>query len=686
MSIGALDSREHGEPGSDASGVTDPLRGVLETALGAQYSVIRLLGRGGMGAVYLARERLLERLVAIKVLPREYADAEARERFLREARTAALLNHPNIVPLLSFGEMGDTLFYIMRYVEGESLEARLRRDGVLPSAETRRILSELSDALGYAHEQGVVHRDIKPDNVLIEYGSGRVMLTDFGVARRASATATLTSTGMIVGTPQYMSPEQASGERVVDGRSDLYGMGVIGYRMLTGQLPFVGESARELLIQHITETPRHVGELAPEVPHDLATAVMKCLAKEPSERWADAASMRQAIAASAVGEVALPDELEGLPRLGTRMAGWGYAFLGAMTLIRLFDADPIWMRLGIWGPILGLALAIGSPVIAASRHGISWREALRMAFWPPQGWSGWWPKRLRPPGDVWTRLPVVVRRARAWGMTALALSFGAVALPALGVFLVWADPIRQWSPLAKHALFTAWMASALTPMLSLIASYVVVGRFGRGFGLSKPEIIRLMTEPTTGSRFWERVSIARLLTQEHPVPQAPGTEAELVAAVRELARALAPAMETMASEAVQAADDLFSAIRALDRQQADLGDPADAGEQRRIEDRLAALGATHPDEPAPRRQMRTLLEGQLALLRDIANRREALLQRRTMLHEQLKTLWLQIANLRAQAAAPSADSSELSGRIRALCRGIEQRVAAIDETDRLIRP
>jgi len=168
----------------------DALRDVLESALGAQYTVLRLLGRGGMGAVYLARERLLERLVAIKVLPSEQSGADARERFLREARTAALLSHPNIVPLLSFGELGDTLFYIMRYVEGESLEARLRRDGTLPTADIRRILSELGEALGYAHEQGVVHRDMKPDNVLIERGTGRVMLTDFGVARRASTTRT----------------------------------------------------------------------------------------------------------------------------------------------------------------------------------------------------------------------------------------------------------------------------------------------------------------------------------------------------------------------------------------------------------------------------------------------------------------------------------------------------------------
>jgi serine/threonine protein kinase len=179
----------------------DPGFSALEAALGAQYDVMRPLGRGGMGTVYLARERLLDRLVAIKMLHPERVDAESHERFLREARAAARLTHPNIVPLYSFGQSESTVFYVMGYVDGESLESLLRRTPRLPVTEVARILRELSAALDYAHRHGVVHRDVKPDNILIEHGTGRAVLTDFGIAR-VTAGGALTRTGVIIGTPQ----------------------------------------------------------------------------------------------------------------------------------------------------------------------------------------------------------------------------------------------------------------------------------------------------------------------------------------------------------------------------------------------------------------------------------------------------------------------------------------------------
>ncbi len=189
---------------------TDPLRAALERALGAHYEIVRLLGRGGMGAVYLARERALERTVAIKVLPPEVAvSAEAQERFRREARTAAKLTHPNIVPLHTFGEVEGMMYFVMGYVRGESLADRMRRYEKLPPDDARRILSAIADALDYAHRQGVVHRDIKPDNILLEQESGRPMLTDFGIAKAAASGETLTELGTAIGTPHYMSPEQS---------------------------------------------------------------------------------------------------------------------------------------------------------------------------------------------------------------------------------------------------------------------------------------------------------------------------------------------------------------------------------------------------------------------------------------------------------------------------------------------
>ena len=288
---------------------TDIQRSLLERAVSSQYEVLRLLGQGGMGSVYLARERLLERLVAVKVLRSELVHGDARERFIREARTAAKLTHPHIVPLYSFGQAEDTLFYIMGFVDGESLEDRLKRTGRLGSSEARRILAELADALEYAHSNGVVHRDIKPDNILIDRASGRAILTDFGIAKVAAGGMTITRTGMIVGTPLYMSPEQAAGDREVDGRTDLYSLGVIGYRMLTGRPPFEGASIQDLFVKQATQSPLPIDTLDGNIPVELVTAVMRCLEKDPSQRWPAAAAFQRALIADS-------DELTAPPRTG----------------------------------------------------------------------------------------------------------------------------------------------------------------------------------------------------------------------------------------------------------------------------------------------------------------------------------------------------------------------------------
>lgn len=202
-----------------------------------------------MGAVYLATEAALEREVAIKVLPPDRgATQESRDRFRREARTAAKLSHPNIVPLYTFGDVEGTLYFVMGYVKGESLAARLKREGRLLIEDARRILIEIAEALDYAHKRGVIHRDIKPDNVLIEEGTGRALLTDFGVAKALGAGQTMTEVGSVLGTPQYMSPEQAQGKADIDHRSDIYSFGVMGYAMLAGRLPFEGPTPGDVMV------------------------------------------------------------------------------------------------------------------------------------------------------------------------------------------------------------------------------------------------------------------------------------------------------------------------------------------------------------------------------------------------------------------------------------------------------
>src|SRR4051812_21098810 len=200
----------------------------LQAALAGEYSLQRELGRGGRGVVYLARDVQLNRDVAIKVLPSHMAStAESRERFVREARTAAGLSHPNIVPIHRVGEAGGFVFFVMTYVEGETLGERLRRDGPLPPADATRVLREVAWALAYAHGRGVVHRDIKPDNILLEAGTGRALVTDFGIAHGGDS-AIATDPGKIMGTAHFMSPEQAANQSL-DGRSDLYSLGVVGF-------------------------------------------------------------------------------------------------------------------------------------------------------------------------------------------------------------------------------------------------------------------------------------------------------------------------------------------------------------------------------------------------------------------------------------------------------------------------
>jgi serine/threonine-protein kinase len=266
----------------------------LQTALAGRYSLERELGRGGMGIVYLARDVRLDRPVALKLLPPDRAGRpELRERFLHEARMAARLAHPNIVPIHSVEEAGDFVFYAMRYVEGETLGARLRRVGHLAPAAASRILRDTAYALAYAHARHVIHRDIKPDNILLESDGDRAVVTDFGIAWLADRDA---HTGRVVGTPEYLAPEQAAG-LAVDGRSDLYSLGAVGYHCITGRPPFEGD-VQELLAQHLTRVASPLVDVAPGVPSTLAAAVDRALAKEPDQRFANAEAFAEAIGAS----------------------------------------------------------------------------------------------------------------------------------------------------------------------------------------------------------------------------------------------------------------------------------------------------------------------------------------------------------------------------------------------------
>lgn len=276
--------------------VTGDLRAMVDELLGAQYVVQRELGRGGMGVVYLAQERRLDRLVAIKVLPPALNDSDLRERFLREARTAAQLSHPNIVPIFRADEIGDLAFFSMGYVDGESFAESIQTRGRVPAGEVVRVLREAAWALAYAHARGVIHRDVKPENLMIERGTGRVIVTDFGIARDTRATP-LTRDGWILGSVHYMSPEQVAGDQL-DGRSDLYALGIIGWQALSGRLPFDAEQASAVLMQHATQQLPSLQAAAPDVPRQVTAVIERCLAKRPDDRFPTGEALAEALTAA----------------------------------------------------------------------------------------------------------------------------------------------------------------------------------------------------------------------------------------------------------------------------------------------------------------------------------------------------------------------------------------------------
>ncbi len=359
----------------------------LQEAVAGRYAIERELGRGGMGIVFLARDIALDRLVAIKLLPPELAEsADRRARFLREARTAARLSHPNIVPIHSVEEADGLVFFVMGYVAGETLGQRVGRLGRLPASEVSAVVREVAWALAYAHRQGVVHRDVKPENILLEREGGRAMVTDFGIAH-VSGDAPDTPAGQVVGTARAVSPEQAAGEPV-DGRSDLYSLGVTAFLAATGQWPFEGDSAAAVLAQHLTQPPPPILGLRPDLPAPLAHAIERCLAKSPEDRFASGEELAAALGSNlpvlAVTPAPVARAARELHELGTDMGGYGSVLLLVVASLLagpyyrpfggLEDAFLGLMRLGVG---LGMISLAGVRKVTAFR---AIRDAIRRGY------------------------------------------------------------------------------------------------------------------------------------------------------------------------------------------------------------------------------------------------------------------------------------------------------------------
>ncbi len=282
----------------------------LRASLADRYTIERELGRGGMGAVYLARDLTLDRLVALKILPPEFANERSlRERFLRETRVAASFSHPNIVPVYSVEDRDGLLAFAMGYVEGESLAERVARSGPLDTRTMVRVLQDIGYALAYAHGRGVVHRDIKPENIMIERATGRALLMDFGISRPITPCATpgegLTRVGEVVGTPEFMSPEQATGDQV-DGRSDLYSLGLVALFALTGTKAISGTSVSQIITRQLTQVPAAAVTMRPDIPQALGAAIDRCVAKEPDARFPTAEALVEAIDATQLAAPEIP--------------------------------------------------------------------------------------------------------------------------------------------------------------------------------------------------------------------------------------------------------------------------------------------------------------------------------------------------------------------------------------------
>src|SRR5438034_380150 len=297
--------------------VTDPIAG-LNAALADRYVVDRELGHGGMALVYLARDLKHERFVALKTLRPEIAMALGRERFLREIKLAARLQHPNILSVYDSGDAGGVLYYVMPFVEGESLRDRLDREPQLPLDDALQIAREVADALSYAHGHDVVHRDIKPENIMLS--GGHAIVADFGIARAVSAAGgdKLTETGLAIGTPAYMSPEQAAGTGQVDRRSDIYSLGCVLYETLAGQPPFTGPTAQAIMARHSLDSVPRLKIVRETIPDALEAVINRALAKVPADRYSTAGQFAEALAAASTGPVSRLTA----PRMGPLSGRW----------------------------------------------------------------------------------------------------------------------------------------------------------------------------------------------------------------------------------------------------------------------------------------------------------------------------------------------------------------------------
>jgi hypothetical protein len=613
-----------------------PLPTRLAAALGDAYTIEGEIGRGGMGVVYRARDERLQRRVAIKVLPPELAfQQDIRQRFTREAQTAARLSHPHIVPIHTVGEGMGLVYFVMGYVDGESVAARIRRRGKLPVDEVRRIMAEAADALSAAHAVSIIHRDIKPDNILLEGPRGRVMVTDFGIAKALSSSsgATLTGAGVAIGTPAFMSPEQAAGEREIDGRSDIYSLGIVAYQMLTGELPFSAPTVAGILMKQITEVAPDVRSRRSDVPEDVALAVARCLEKDPENRWPTADALRRGLESRAV-------------------PGYQPTGLGWRAASRRAEAAP--------RPTSTAQPSTRRPLADARRD----RQLARR-----DGAAAGAPPRRRPRGreDV-DRLPdtgepKIVQQVRGQFASWSAVSLGLFGVNiATGIDHPWfLFPTFGWG-------------------IGLMRSYARLWQAGYSWR-------DVLTRPPAPDAMETKVVKGVRLPRELPRPTYDEFGAHLKAidqvrddrmAIQKLMEKLPPAERKMLPEVQQTADSLYERAVDLARTLHAMDSNLDTEGLGPIDQRIAAL-AKEPDDSERARRL-ALLQRQRQTILDLRGRKAQVASHLESCVLAMQNVRFDLLRLRsAGVAAVLGDLTQATQQAKALSRDVDNAIAAAGE-------
>jgi len=669
--------------------VTDHLLDRLVAAVGAQYLVDAEIGRGGMAVVYRATDVRLNRRVAIKLLPPELAfNADVRERFLREAQTSAQLTHPHIVPIYTVDEREGMVYFVMALVDGESLAQRLAREPQLPIDDARRILADVADALSYASSRGVVHRDVKPDNIMLERGTGRAVVTDFGIARAAAGDSRLTVTGVAVGTPAYMSPEQALGERELDGRSDIYSLGVVGYQMLAGRTPFRASNTPAMLVKHISETPHPVESLRPDVPPALAHAVMRALAKKPEQRWSDAAEFRAALLDQrSSGSVSTPavDERASRPSQSVHEeprasspppAFYQSPFTGPA------HAPPRPSRPAETPASPDLPALPPMPALPSYGSRAEWREWRKMQ----RRWDEERRRRERTALKSQRRAEEldagrpVAERVSSWRRRA----FGGVStIMGLATVNVLTSPHHLWFVFPGAFIFLGMLSHAGRLWadgvpLSQLFTRGTLNPEGQGQGA-----------PAALSAAGHVDAMARRLAPAHVLAGPHGTTvrraAEDRASVEETLGRLAPAEREMIPDVLPTVISLAERVGSLATTLHGLDADVSAASVTALDQRIASLKAEAGDEPSAEQERRiALLERQRATIAELMERRGALSGQLESASLALHNLRLDLIKLRSSGLGSAmSDLTSATQEARAISREIGHAVDAVGEVRRL---